>query len=868
MVQQAHLKLIVLCVAAATVQLASQTASADSGIGVDTVVGNALNPRTFSSVGRTDPERLSDIENSRTPTGFLNLEPRLVREPTRTDSGWTYTGTIEYGGIASRGDKNAAKYREYGDFSSGGLINTFGLQLEKPDGGLFVNIIGGGVFRDDQYYSASVGRYNSWSIKGFYTETPHVFTTTYRNLWNGVGHENLTLKPGLNPAGNTGAQIQAAVLNTRYSDLSVTREKGGARFDVNLPGNWKAFASYTLEHRDGERPFGMALGFGQNVEIPESVKNQTHDVVAGLQWGDRLSSLNLSFKYSLFRNDIDELTVQNPLTAGARLPRFDMHPDNKYYNLKGEYARLFPELRNLRFTALVSASRFKNDDSLIPYGIVPGTVAGNWNTLDSLSRTKSGAKIDTRLVDLGLSLNPVNALSVRGKVRIYKTENDTRYLACNPTTGQWGRAYLDGNSNGLVALRPGFPTSCNPEDMKGWLNGAGNAAIRNAPYEYEQKNYSLAADYRLGMHNSISAEYEREEFDREHRERDETNEDRFKLGLVNRSLERGTLRLSYEHDRRRGSRYHANAVLWEDNGAYFTAYPPTGLPVTGPNFNITSFIFTAADGRKFDLADRDQNILKARFNYALLDNLDGGITLQVNDAKFPNSDVGRDDKQKLSTFNIDLNWQRSESLSMYGFYTYQDGRISQTNMHTKGACPVSAAQLAGITNHAMLEAFINACARIGPAGSTTTAYNVNQMWSADHKDKTDGLGFGLNYDFGKVQWDLNYTWSKGRTRISEKYRDPTGAGVGLNATTRPIADHGFSALTFAQHAIETNLLIPINNATSVRLLYRYERGRINDWHYDGIDTNPVPAAGAQVMLDAGPENYHASLIGVMFQSEF
>lgn len=243
----------------------------------------------------------------------------------------------------------------------------------------------------------------------------------------------------------------------------------------------------------------------------------------------------------------------------------------------------------------------------------------------------------------------------------------------------------------------------------------------------------------------------------------------------------------------------------------------------GPNFNINSFIFTATDGRKFDLADRNQNILKARFNYALLDNLDGGITLQLNDARYPNSDIGRDDRQKLNTFNVDLNWQRSESLSMYGFYTYQDGRISQTTMHTKGACPISAAQLAGITNHAMLEAFIDACAMVGPAGSTSTAYNLNQMWMADHKDKTDGLGFGLNYDFGKVKWDLNYTWSKGRTEIDEKYMDPTGAGVGvgLTAITKPLADRGFSTLSFVQHAIEANLLIPLNKVTSLRLLYRY-----------------------------------------------
>ncbi len=98
--------------------------------------------------------------------------------------------------------------------------------------------------------------------------------------------------------------------------------------------------------------------------------------------------------------------------------------------------------------------------------------------------------------------------------------------------------------------------------------------------------------------------------------------------------------------------------------------------------------------------------------------------------------------------------------------------------------------------------------------------------------------------------------------------DPTGVGVGLNATTKPIADGGFPALTFVQHAVEANLLIPVSRMTSVRLLYRYERGRFDDWHYDGIDTNPVPAAGAQVQLDAGPGDYHVNLVGAMLRVQF
>ncbi len=107
-----------------------------------------------------------------------------------------------------------------------------------------------------------------------------------------------------------------AISSTPASDLELTRKKSRTRFDLTLSANWKAFASYTRERREGSRPFGAVFGGGGgggNVEIPESIDYNTQDVLAGLQFANALTSFNVQAAGSFFRNDIDTMTVREPV---------------------------------------------------------------------------------------------------------------------------------------------------------------------------------------------------------------------------------------------------------------------------------------------------------------------------------------------------------------------------------------------------------------------------------------------------------------------------------------------------------------------------------------------------------------------------
>src|SRR6185436_10973851 len=103
----------------------------------------------------------------------------------------------------------------------------------------------------------------------------------------------------------------------------------------------------------------------------------------------------------------------------------------------------------------------------------------------------------------------------------------------------------------------------------------------------------------------------------------------FRLEYANRGWESATLRASYTYGKRRGSEYIS------DPSQNFTSYSLGPLP-TGTGSDGRLWIRTISSFRKFDLADRDNNLLNASFNMALQNDLDGSISGQWKDSSYPN----------------------------------------------------------------------------------------------------------------------------------------------------------------------------------------------------------------------------------------
>ena len=812
--------------------------------------------------------------------------------------------------------KEAAKFREYKDLESGAYLNNFTLMIEKPKSAFHFDAVGGGVARNDQYYGVDVGRYNTWRVRGSFSEIPHVFTSTYRSLWDGAGSDVLTLG-GLRPGGTTDANttqanMLLAISSTAASDLELARKKSRARFDLTLPANWKAFATYANERREGSRPFGAVFGGGGgggNIEIPESIDYNTQDVLAGLQFANSMTNLNLQVAASFFQNDIDTMTFENPLfittNTIAGVPattftrgQFDLYPSNDYFNLKGEFARKFPKFLKSRFTGVVSLARSEQNDNLIPWAIEPltgGTINGVstanvWNTTASLSRLSADARIDTTLVDLGIILNPAQALAVKGKVRYFDTDNSTEFFACNPLTGQWGRLLNNGSGGSFVTpnltvgnnppgtLNTGYNgTGCNyaATQALGLAPSAGDVPIRNAPYEYRQLNSVVSAEYRINRTNSLEGAYEREDFHRKYRDRDETWEDKIRLGYVNRVVRE----------------WHAPAfVRVRPSSRKRLCGGPIGRVLqhfarTRPDRDHDEHGLVVAQRRSVPeircrrpQSERPQcqvqlrHRSRARRQRRPAGERRGVSGVGVRTQRPSEADVpvggaqlaAISDHQRVRVLLVSGGGQHQAGLQPNAcvmgnfYYFFSDGSV-QTN--ATGVPPAPPAGTTIVSTQQVLPA--NCSSLCGTASATSPLFPISRTWDVSQEDHNTVTGLGFHYELGRVLSDVVYTYSNGRTRIRYGYN---AAALGLNAVQVALAGDGWSDLVFVQNVVEANAMVPLHKRLSLRLLYRFEDARIRDWHYDGISVNPMPANNG-AYLDFGPQDYKVHLFGALFRYE-
>jgi hypothetical protein len=561
--------------------------------------------------------------------------------------------------------------------------------------------------------------------------------------------------------------------------------------------------------------------------------------------------------------------------------RFDSYPDNDFYKAKAEYARNLPGFMNARLSIVAAATRSKQDDPLIAPttlalagATINGVSAANaWNTTAALTRQRAGAEIETRLAQANLAINPSPTVAVRATWRHYETDNSTAFIACNPLTGQIGRLINDGSGGAFVSTPAYLAVRCDLAAVRALdiAPSAGNVNIRSVPFEYRQDNYILSADWRPGTKSNLTAALEREIYHRRHRERDETREDKLKLGYTNRGFESLTMLFSYEVARRRGSEYHADPY-----GEFLSA--SLGPLPTAIGTDYASWIHVMDTFQKYDLADRDSRSLNGRLNWAVADSVDVGLQGIWRDQRYPASAFGRNGANRLSSANLDVNWQASAEFALHGYYTWQDQKAHQTGLQAN-ACVVgntyyffsdgsvstsavapAGATLVGSTQVAPGNAGLSACQTPGPL---SPLYPTSRSWEQIQYSRNHTAGVGLRRGFGKAKLDLSYSYTMGRTSADYAYN---AAALGLSPAQVALIGTGMPESRFGQNTLEASLGYPLTRATAVRVYYRYERGKISDWHYDGVQGNPVPAGNA-VYLDYGPRNYNANTIGLFLRMD-
>ncbi len=786
--------------------------AADSAFGVDTTQGNALNRRGSDPTLERDGRGMSLLvpEPSRTPSGWLYEPPYEIRQALPLAGNWNYRLSTELGSIHSS-DK-AARFRDYGDYRDGVLLNYLNFGLEQTGTARYFDVTAGAVGREDQTYRATFGRYGDFRTNLYFSQIPKAFTDQARTVFQGAGSGNLTLTAGLVPGNNTPAQVAAALQSARPFDLGFTRKKAGLDIDATPGTDWRLYARYTQERKNGTRPFGGASSYPgiPAVETIEPIDYKTHNLFAGMQWARDAYQANLSYSGSFFRNAIDTLTWENPLTVGdpavLQRSRMDLYPDNGFHNLKLDLSAALP-MRG-RLSGGLSWSRMTQDDDLIAPTVNSGILAGapnvnlaNWNTTGALSQKSAGARIDTRLIHLSGAFSPVQDLSLQARLRRHEEDNKTRYTAFNPLTGQFGYLGLDGGNNNNI------------------VPGLFRVPIRSIPFESRKDSYGVEGDYRLLRRTNVTLGYERENNRDSYRETGRTQEDRFRAGLNNQDIPWATVRLSYEHAKRSGDHYN-----YDPNKLFYSGAALINAPAT------------LAELRKYDLTDRRQQILNGRVNFLLARDMDLAVSGRYLDNDY-GAAYGRLG-ERITAVNLEWNWQPRPGASVYAYYGFERMRNRMAQISDDPAGWGTGNPNAG-----------------GPA------YPLANRWDEASRDDAHILGLGFRYAFGRAILESGYAWlySPYRTR----YSFTSGGAIVGGAAAAATAGNSMPDIMFRQQTLETSLKFALNKNTALRLYHRYEHAKFKDWHYDGLPL--VFANGAGVFLGAGPQNYSVNVFGLFFQ---
>ena len=793
--------------------------------------GNQLNTQNRPSMLFPDPGGLNIFQqNIRTPGGFLY--PDVWKRPdlkTAGEGNWQYSLSLAAGALGVSDGPGPASFTEYGDWKEGFVLNRFDAFAMNARTANYFGLYGGSTGRSDQYVQASAGKYGQYNLTLAFDSIPHIFTSNARVLWKGAGTDYLALPPGLTPGSSSVSEVLAALQITGASTLALEREKAQVAFDFSPSRKLKIAATGSMEWREGARPFGGGFnypGFGQVTEIMEPVDYVTNQVDLGLAYTGEAYQGSLAYSGSYFSNHYGSLTWENPgLTPIPLLTpaqgRFALAPDNQFHNLRADFASSLPYW-NSRVTTSMSYTQSLQNDVLIPPTITSGTVGSPpfifnydlWNTVDALSTDRAGAETQSLMVHSRLSMNPTPRLSLAGEFRYDDQDNETRYTAYNPLTGEYGYIAMDGGYGPLVF---------DPDS-------AGSRArirFRSIPFEKDLIHLAGNADYQWSEDTEIGVGIEREAMDYSMRELEEVIDDRYRLSLIHRVPGSGTLRMSYEYSERTGDDYEPNP---------YEPYYTSSLPNYIPRFPDGQIVHTLSAMRKYDIAGRSGHTLEIKYNWIVSENMDlmvGGKYLDI-DYK---GDYGLNAARSLAA-NLEWNYQIALNRTVYAFYSFQSEERSQTNITDAGL-------------------------RSSDDDPGGPVYPLGNRWSEDTRETNHNLGAGLSLGFDEITLDLNYSYLLADSEFAYTY---ASTAAFRNLFPPGEAGSGFPDQKFRHHLLEGNLRWQARDNLGVRVLYRFEREDLDDFHYQGL-SGPL-VGGDQIYLVTIPEDYSNHVVGLILETSF
>jgi len=218
--------------------------------------------------------------------------------------------------------------------------------------------------------------------------------------------------------------------------------------------------------------------------------------------------------------------------------------------------------------------------------------------------------------------------------------------------------------------------------------------------------------------------------------------------------------------------------------------------------------------RKYNVADRDRDTAGVLLNYAPIAEVNIGLSADMTDDDYTDSSLGLT-KGNSKTYNLDVSYHPTETLSLAAFYTYD--RIESR--------------------------------QLGSTALDALLYRV------DFDDRIDTLGLSADIEDVWKGWDLGlaYTYSKGTGDIKHTGVSPASASI------------SYPTLENELHRVELSAAVDMNKATRLKLAVIYEDLNAEDWALDGYSATPT---NGLLTLGNDSEDFHVFAFMVALQYRF
>ncbi|MDH3900340.1 MAG: MtrB/PioB family decaheme-associated outer membrane protein, partial [Gammaproteobacteria bacterium] len=416
--------------------------------------------------------------------------PAYAAEPAVDTSKWRckycefeegVSGELEFG--AGHVSDDSFKFGEYtGLHNEGGFfVGNADIRYRGEDAA-YMDLSVTDVGLESRSLDIEGSRQGKYKLFLQYDEIPHYISDSAKTPFRNTGSDSLKLPAGWVTAPTTGGMTELDT-SLRDVDLETERKRIGVGMSFIQGSHWEYEVKYRHETKEGDK--GLAGSFVANAaQLVAPVDYITDEVDVTASYTRKKWQAKIAYYGSLFRNDKESLTWQNPFTplvAGADTGQLALEPDNQFHQIVASGGYQLAD--RTRVIGDVAIGRMKQDEKFFP-------ATQNPNLAVPLPYNRADTQVDT----VTANFRVISSLTDKLRLNAAYTYNDR-----------------DNDS---------------PRSTFLWVSADSFAATprTNQPYSFTKSTFKVNTDYRFAKRMKAGIGYDYDAYKRTYQEVNKTKE--------------------------------------------------------------------------------------------------------------------------------------------------------------------------------------------------------------------------------------------------------------------------------------------------------------------------------------------------------